>query len=373
VTRSRIEPDEEVRVSTVELFFDLVFVFTITQLTSVLIAEPDWVGVAKALLIFGNVWWMYGGYAWLTNAVPPREPALRLLIFVGMAAFLVVALSIPDAFGDSGVAFGVAYLVVNLVHTGMFLKSNQESALRSMAKLGPFNMITALILLAAGFADGPWQWALWIVAFVGHWVTPYLTAVEGFRLRPGHFVERHGLIVLIALGESIVAVGIGVQGHALEGGLVLTSVLGLGVAAALWWLYFDGEDERAERALTAAPPERVTWLCLYAFGFAFVPILFGIVLLAAGVKEAIVHYGEPASTATAWFMASGVALYVAGLCQFRVVLRTGPIKVRLALAVLALGTALVGLTASPEAQLATLLVIAVAAIVVERRTEPVPA
>jgi low temperature requirement protein LtrA len=290
-----------------------------------------------------------------------------------MGAFLVVALSIPTAFGDGGVAFGFAYLVVNLVHTGMFLLSSQESALESMKKLGPFNIVTALILVAAGFADGAVQWALWIVAFVGHWVTPYLSAVEGFRLRPGHFVERHGLIVLIALGESIVAVGIGVQGHALDGGLVLTSVLGLGVAAALWWLYFDGEDERAERALAAAPPERVTWLCLYAFGFAFVPILFGIVLLAAAVKEAIVHYGEPASTATAWFMASGVALYVVGLCQFRVVLRTGRVGIRLALAAAALATAFVGLGVSAEAQLATLLALAVVAIVVERRTEPAPA
>src|SRR6185436_4046243 len=119
---------------------------------------------------------------------------------------------------------------------------SQESALRSMRKLGPMNILTALILLAAGFTDGAWQWGLWIAAFLGHWATPYLTAVQGFSLRPKHFVERHGLIVLIALGESVVAVGIGVRGHELTGGLVKASVLGLGVAAALWWLYFDGED-----------------------------------------------------------------------------------------------------------------------------------
>ena len=371
--RIRVGPSEDVRVSTIELFFDLVFVFTITQLTSVVTAEPNIVGVLRAFLIFGNVWWMYGGYAWLTNAVPPREPVLRLFILVGMAAFLVVALSIPDAFGDAGVAFGIGYLVVNLVHTAMFLKSSEETALRSMMKLGPMNILTALLVLAAGFTDGALQWALWTAAFVGHWITPYLTAVQGFKLRPRHFVERHGLIVLIALGESVVAVGLGLRGQDLTGGLVLTSVLGLAVAAAMWWLYFDGEDARAEEALIGAPDDRVTWLCLYAFGFAFAPILFGIVLLSAGMQGALVGYGVPATPAAAWFMSSGVASYVAGFCYFRWVLGIGAIGVRAALAALMLPTAFVGLAVSPEAQLATMLALTTAAILVERRVERTPA
>jgi low temperature requirement protein LtrA len=255
----------------------------------------------------------------------------------------------------------------------MFLKSSEETALRSMMKLGPMNILTALLVLAAGFADGGWQWALWIAAVVGHWLTPYITAVQGFKLRPRHFVERHGLIVLIALGESVVAVGIGLRGQDLTGGLALTSVLGLGVAASMWWMYFDGEDVRAERALIEAPDDRVTWLCLYAFGFGFGPILFGIVLLAAGMQAALTGYGVPASPAAAWFTASGVALYTAGLCYFRFVLGTGPISVRAVLAALMLPTAFVGLAVSPEAQLATMLALAVAAILVERRTVGTPA
>ncbi len=371
--RVRVGPSEDVSVSTIELFFDLVFVFTITQLTSVIHAEPNIVGVLRALLIFGNVWWMYGGYAWLTNAVPPRDTVLRLFILTGMAAFLVVALAIPDAFGDAGVAFGVAYLVVNLVHTAMFLKSSEETALRSMMKLGPMNILTALIVLAAGFTDGAWQWALWTVALVGHWLTPYVTAVQGFKLRPRHFVERHGLIVLIALGESVVAVGIGLRGQDFTPGLAVTSVLGLAVAASMWWLYFDGEDARAEHALIEAPDDRVTWLCLYAFGFAFAPILFGIVLLAAGMQGALTGYGDPATPAAAWFMSSGVATYVAGFCYFRHVLRIGPLGVRAVLAALMLPTAFVGLAVSPEAQLATMLALAVTAIVVEGRMGRTPA
>jgi low temperature requirement protein LtrA len=359
------EPPEAVRVSTIELFFDLVFVFAITQLTTLLAHEPTWVGLARVGLIFGNLWWMYGGYAWLTNAVPPREPVLRLLVLVGMAGFLVVALAIPNAFGSGGVAFGIGYLIVTLVHTGMFLLSSTQSVVRSMRRLGPINGSTALLLLLAGFADGALQWALWAAAFLLHWGSPLFMSVAGFSIRATHFVERHGLIVLIALGESIIAVGIGVTGVELRAGSVLTAVLGLVLAAALWWLYFDGEDERAERALDAAPPERNPWMSLYAFGYAFLAVLGGIIVFAAGVKDAVLRFGEPLPASTAWFLASGVAAYIGGLVWFRWLLGTGPLRARLALGALVLPTALVGLTVSPEAQLGVLAAIVVAGVVVE--------
>jgi low temperature requirement protein LtrA len=345
---------EEARVSTIELFFDLVFVFAITQLTSLLAADPSVAGVGRVALIFGNLWWMYGGYAWLTNAVPPRAPTLRLLMLLGMGGFLVAALAIPTAFGGGGVAFGVGYLLVTLVHTGMFLRSSQESAVRAMRRLGPANAITAALLLLAGFADGPLQWTLWTAAFGLHWVTPFFTALPNFPIRAAHFVERHGLIVLIGLGESIVAVGIGLAGHALRVDRVVTAVLGLAVAAALWWLYFDGEDERAERALDAAPVGRVSWLALYGFGYAFLPVLGGIIVFAAGVKNAVVHFDEPVTASTAWLLAAGAATYVAGLAWFRRLLGGGPIGGRVAFAGAVLPTALVGLAFSADAQLGAL-------------------
>jgi low temperature requirement protein LtrA len=359
--------EDDLRVSTIELFFDLVFVFTITQLTSLLVDEPNGVGVVRVALIFGNVWWMYGGYAWLTNAVQPREPVLRLLMLVGMAGFLIVALAIPDAFGDSGVAFGIGYLVVTVVHTGLFLRSSEGSTVRAMFRLGPYNLITAALLLVAGFTGDAVQWSLWIAAFVLHWASPLVTPVGGFRVRAKHFVERHGLIVLIALGESVVAVGIGVQGHKINSGLVVTAVLGLALAAALWWLYFDGEDERAARALDEAPDERNSWLALFAFGYAFLPVLGGIIVLAAGMHEAVLRYDEPASAATAWFLAAGVATYVAGLVLFRAVLHTGPLAPRLAVAGAAVTTVLIGLVVSPEAQIAALTLVVVAGILSEMR------
>jgi low temperature requirement protein LtrA len=358
---------DDVRVSTIELFFDLVFVFTITQLTSLLTSEPNAAGLARVVLIFGNVWWMYGGYAWLTNAVPPRQPELRLLLLLGMAGFLVVALAVPDAFGDNGVAFGVGYLVVTLVHTALFLRSTEESTVRAMSRLGPYNAITAFLLLAAGFTDGAGQWTLWTAAFVLHWASPLVTPVGDFPIRAGHFVERHGLIVLIALGESIVAIGIGVQGEELTSGLLVTAVLGLALAAALWWLYFDGEDERAERSLREAPDTRNPWLGLFAFGYAYLAILAGIIVLAAGVKKAVVDYADPATAEVAWFLAGGVAVYMVGLAVFRMVLGTGLVGPRFAIAGVALATVFAGFAISLEAQLAALALTVTAGIVLEPR------
>jgi low temperature requirement protein LtrA len=355
---------EAVRVSTIELFFDLVFVFAITQLTTLLAHDPTAVGLVRVLLIFGTLWWMYGGYAWLTNAVPPRRLLLRLLILVGMTGFLVLALAIPTAFGSGGVTFGLGYLLVTLVHTGMFLLSTQETVVRAIRRLGPVNALSASMLVAGGFAGGTAQWILWSAAVLLQWGSPAFTAVEGFRIQAAHFVERHGLIVLIALGESIVAVSVGVAADELRGGIVI-AVLGLALAAALWWLYFDGEDERAERALDAAPLGRAQWLALYAFGYGFLPILGGIVVFAAGVKNAVAHHGEPLTASTAWCLAAGVAAYVGGLAWFRRCLGIRPVGPRLAIAVAVLPAAVVGLAVSPEAQLGVLAAIVVAGIIAE--------
>ena len=265
-------------------------------------------------------------------------------------------------------AFGIGYLVVTFVHTGLFLRSSQESAVRAMFRLGPYNAVTAAMLLAAGFVHGSARWALWVAAFVLHWSSPAVTAVGGFRIRARHFVERHGLIVLIALGESVVAVGLGVQGdRELSAGLVLTAVLGLALAAALWWLYFDSEDERAERALDDAPETRNPWLALFAYGYAFLPVLGGIIVLAAGVRQAIVNYDHPATEATAWFLAAGTAVYVLGLVLLRHFLGTGSLVPRACMAAAVLITVVVGIELSPEAEMAALTLILAGGIVLEAR------
>jgi low temperature requirement protein LtrA len=191
----------------------------------------------------------------------------------------------------------------------------------------------------------------------------------GFFIWAAHFVERHGLIVLIALGESIVAVGIGMAGHGLRADHVVTAVLGLALAAALWWLYFDGEDEQAERVLDAAAVDRTTWLALYGFGYAFLPVLGGIILFAAGVKNAVVQYGDPVTASTAWLLAAGVAIYLVGLAWFRQLLGIGPIGPRLAIAGAVLPTAMIGLAVSPEAQLGALATVVVGGVLAESAWE----
>jgi low temperature requirement protein LtrA len=347
------------------LFFDLVFVFTITQLTSLLAHDPSIKGLVQTMLIFGNVWWMYGGYAWLTNAVPPRELGIRLLLLVGMSGFLLIALAIPTAFAAGGIAFGVGYMIVTLVHTGVFMRTSQQTAIQALTVLGPSNLVTAALLLAAGFTTGGLRWTLFVASFVLHWATPYFSNTGGFRIRVGHFVERHGLILLIAIGESVVAVGIGLGTAALPAGRIITALLGLALAASLWWLYFNGDEEGAAQAMAGAPEARRPWLAVQAFGFIFLPLLGGIVVVAAGMKLAVVAYNEPATLPTALFLASGVSAYALGLVLFRWFLHSGPLGVRFTIAVLVLPTALIGMAITPLAQLVALAAILIGGATVD--------
>ena len=192
---------EEQRVTSLELFFDLVFVFTLTQLTGLLAGDLSAVTAVRVTLIFVVLFWMYGGYAWLTNQVPPVLPARRLLLVFGMAAFLVSALAIPRAFDGGGVAFGLGYLLVVLVHAGLY-----DSVYgRTMAMwVGPFNIFAAVLVTVAGLLHGAAAYALWVVAILVQFAMPYANRSPARPdIRPAHFVERHGLLLIVALGESV--------------------------------------------------------------------------------------------------------------------------------------------------------------------------
>ena len=244
------------RVSTLELFFDLVFVFTITQLTAVISDDPTARGLLRVVLMLGVIFWMYGGYAWMTNAVAADRAARRLLLLAGMAGFLVLALAIPRAFAEGDLAFGVAYLVIVGVHTGLYSRTTEAVTVRALLRLAPLNVVSALLVLAAVIAEGTAAYLLWAAAFALEWFTPVLTRVGDFRIAPAHFVERHGLVVIVALGESIVAIGIGAADLPVDLALATVAVLGLLLAACLWWAYFGGDDTRAERALATVPDDR---------------------------------------------------------------------------------------------------------------------
>jgi low temperature requirement protein LtrA len=359
---------DEVRVSTLELFFDLVFVFTITQLTTVLVHHPDGVGVLHVGLMLTVIWWMYGGYAWLTNVVAPDRLAYQLLLLGGMAAFLVVSLAIPTAFAGGGVAFGLAYLVVILIHAGLFSRSQVGASGTAIVKVAPLNIVAALAILAGGIAGGTGRGILWGIA-VAVIILPSLRPPDPrFEIAPGHFVERHGLVVIVALGESVVAVGIGAAAHPLTVGLIAVAVLGLALTACLWWVYFgEGEDEKALEAMRAASPRDRPRLALNGFYHWHLLILFGIIALASALEQAIGHSGDPLSFARALALSGGVACFLVGDALFRRTLDIGELRWRLAAAPLALAAIPLGTEISAVAQLAALAVVMLGCLMLELR------
>ena len=235
------------RVSTLELFFDLVFVFTITQVSELILRAHNIQEVARAFLVLAIIWWMYGGYAWLTNNVGTAQPLNRVLVLVAMAGFLVMALSVPQVFGRDGLAFGLAYLLVNVIHAALLTHAPDHSSARAIWRIAPFNIGTALLVVIAGLVSPAWNLLFWITAVGVLVAVPLFGKVSGFSVQPAHFVERHGLVLLIALGESVVSIGVGAAGAPVTFELVTAAVLTLALPAALWWSYFDRDDQRAEQ------------------------------------------------------------------------------------------------------------------------------
>ena len=360
-TERSIEPEGR-SVSTLELFFDLVFVFAVTQLTAVLADDPSPVSVLRILLLFGVLWWMFGGYVWLTNAVAPDRPIRKLLLLAAMVGFLVMALAIPTAFTGGGVVFGIGFMAVILIHTGLFAGAQWGSDLAGVRILGLLNFAGASIILAAGFLSEPVVYLAWAAAFGLAVVTSFVASPQGFRIEASHFVERHGLLLIIVLGESIVAISVGASGLPLDASLIVAACLALIVASGLWWLYFSGDDEHAEQSILAASPERRIRIALNAFFYAQIPMILGVVGFAAGVKSAIGHAFEPLEPYAALALGLGVGLYLVGDVLLRISIGWGHPWVRSVAAVAAVATLPIGVAVSSVAQLAALIVVLLIAL-----------
>jgi low temperature requirement protein LtrA len=318
----RLVRDESVepRVSPLELFFDLVFVLAITQVTAFMADDPTFAGLGRGLLILALVWWSWGGYAWLTNAVDPDDGRARIVMFAAMAAMLVLALAVPGAFTDDGVLFACAYLLVRIIHAGLFWVAAEGDPLwrSNIMRLvvtalgGP-----ALIIVASTALDGTARDVLWLVAVVLDYGIVIAAPASGWHISPGHFSERFGLIVIIALGESIVALGVGAAALDLDAALIVAAVLTVAIAAALWWAYFDVVAFLAEQRFRSAPPELQPAIGRDAYGLGHLPLIAGIVLFALGVKKATEHLGDPLKDAPALALCGGLALYALGHVAFR--------------------------------------------------------
>jgi low temperature requirement protein LtrA len=310
------EPEQ--KVSALELFFDLVFVFALTQVTALMSQDPTWRGLGQGMLVLCALWWAWGAYAWLTNYVAVDEGKERLLIFAAMAAMLVAALATPHAFGDDGVLFGIAYAFVRWLHIFIFAEASSDvDALQAVRRLARTAIPAPALIVVAGFLDGPVQVGLWVLALAIDFAGPFVFGVRGFHVSAAHFAERFGLIVLIALGESIVSIGAGIGGLDLGPELIAAAVLGIVVAAGLWWAYFDVVAVMATRLFRNSRGDRRVHIARDSYSYLHLPMVAGIVLSALGVKKTLGHVDQPLDLVPATALLGGIALYYAGHVGFR--------------------------------------------------------
>ncbi len=313
-------PEREQRVTPLELFFDLVFVFGITQVTGMMSDEPTWPGLGRGLLVLAALWWAWAAYAWLTNTLEPEEGRVRLAMFTAMAAMLVVALAVPNAFETDGVLFGLAYLAVRLLHLVLYALAGKSDPdlLGAVLRMVPSSTLGPVALVVAGFLDGAAQTGLWISALAVDYLGVLIGRGQGFTVSPAHFAERHQLIVIIALGESIVAIGIGAARLPLSPRVVAGAVVGFAVIAALWWAYFDVYAIYAQRRLSEVSGAVRARLARDYYSYLHLPMVAGIVLFALGMKKTLEHVADPLDTVPAVALCGGLSLYFVTHVAFRV-------------------------------------------------------
>ena len=317
---SELHAEREQRVTPLELFFDLVFVFAFTQVTTVLSDDPTWAGLGHGLLILAVLWWAWAAYAWLTNTVDPGDDAVWGTMLVAMAAMFVAALAVPEAFGRHGVVFGVAFLIVNVMHLTLYALTARadRDLLTAILRIAPLAVAGAALIVAAGFVHGALRPMLWVLALAVGLFGPLFASVSGWRVEPAHFVERHGLIVIIAIGESLVAIGLGTRGTALGSGVIVAAVLGLVVVASFWLAYFDFFPIRAEQMLADRSGAQRIALARDVYTYLHLPMVTGIVLFAFAMKATLAHVGDELGTIPAVGLCGGPALYLFAYVALRV-------------------------------------------------------
>ncbi|OHV35313.1 hypothetical protein BCD49_05095 [Pseudofrankia sp. EUN1h] len=365
VSRPSIAPS---RVSTTELFFDLVFVFTVTQTTAVIVRSADLAGVGRAAVELSVIFWMYGGFAWLTNTNDPNTSGRRAVLLFGMAAFFVVAMAVPTAFHGGGITFGFAYLAVILVHAAGFIMFTGRAAYRAVARFLPSNLLSTGLILAAGFSGGRVVPVLWTMAALVQVVTPFLVRLESnFDINAAHFGERHGLVILIVLGESLVGVALASEESRIVPRLIAGALAGLVVLTVMWWWYFGGDDDRAVTAMRNADPRRRPILAITGYFLAHYIMIFGVLLLAAGIRLSSEDLLARGSTASAMLIAIGTATFALGSAAFRRALRFAPAGPRAVTALVCLAVPWLGSHVSPVVELAALAAILLAPSGLEAR------
>jgi low temperature requirement protein LtrA len=310
---------EAERVLPLELFFDLVFVLALTQCTALMVEKQDWEGIGQALLLLLALWWTWTAYAWLTSVIDPEDGPVRLAMAAAMAAMLVAALAVPNAFGDGAVEFALAYGAVRAAHIGLFLVASRDEPdlRRSITGFGGATVVGVVLFVVGAVVGGSAQPVIWVVAV---FIDPVWTAFfgsAGWRLVPGHFAERHGLIIIVALGESVVALGVG-STAGLTTGVTIAAILGIALVFELWWIYFDVVAiANVRRLVRAAVGRQQNELARDVYSYLHFPLVAGIELAAFGLHDILLHPGEHLDDVAAVGLLGGLVIYLLGHVAIR--------------------------------------------------------
>jgi low temperature requirement protein LtrA len=311
--------DQEHRVTPRELFFDLVFVFAFTQVATLLTDDPTFLGIGRGVLVLAALWWAWAAYAWLTNILDPEEGVVGAALLVALIAMFVAALVVPGVFHDEGVLFGAAFLVVAAMHAVLYAVAGRwnRDLLGAVLRVAPWNLLGATLILVAGFTDGARTW-LWLVAIAVTYAGGLLTGSAGWQVHPSHFAERHGLVMIIALGEAFISIGIGATGIGIGTGEVVAAVLGILVATSFWLAYFDFFSIRGERILRDLEGDERVALARDVYTYLHFPMIVGIVLFAFAMKDIVGHVGEELGSVAAFALCGGSALYLFTFTAIRI-------------------------------------------------------
>ena len=313
--------EEAYRVTPLELFFDLVFVFALTQVTELVAEDLTVTGLLRGLAVLMVIWWAWVGFSWLTNAFPVEDDdRARLVVLLSMAAMLVMGLATPEAFGEDGLLFGTAYLAGTILFLLLYWRVTRAESEMNAAfiRLVPGVVLAPILIVVAGFFDaGPLRAGLWTIALLVIFLAPIASGTSGWRVRPAHFAERHGLVVIIALGESLVALGLSASDKELSTAVITAASLGVLIIGCLWWLYFDVVSLVAERRLGELEGKSRNALARDSYSYLHLVMVVGIVMVALGLKEVLIYGANSLDVVPAVTLFGGVAVYLLGHVLFR--------------------------------------------------------
>ncbi|MFD6062995.1 low temperature requirement protein A [Rhodococcus wratislaviensis] len=306
-------------VGNLELFFDLTVVFAMSQVTHLMLSDISWHGFGRGVLALLALWWAWVCYAWLTNLFETARVMQTTLIIVAMAAMLIAAIALPTAFTTGALVFGLALLAVRVINVGMLFASSsrdEDGLASAIRRLAPGLLVGPALIVAAAFVASPFRELLWVAAAAVDFGSPLVAGISGLRVVPSYFIERHGSVIIIALGETIISLGAGATENLRRPGVLGAVVLGVLISATLWWTYFGltaGAEERMQRTLGV---DRVR-LARDAYSYLHLPLVAGIVFFALGARVSVEHIDEPLAPLAALALTGGVALFYAAEVAYR--------------------------------------------------------